>query len=166
MKNHFCEVINSEEFLHLNETQLVQLLKTDELSVRCESFVFKSVLDWVRFDPEKRRKSLDFLITCVRVHLLPPKFLKDQMKNCEIFQLQESDKTRQHLQSIYDRLISHLPCDKAGPRSSSIAMYVFGGYQRQSLNIVECYKKSSGSWVHIFNNINSNNIKKFNYIMI
>ena len=148
MKNHFCEVINSEEFLHLSENKLIQLLKTDELSVRCESFVFKSVLDWVRFDPEKRRKSLDFLITCVRIHLLPPKFLKDQMKNCEIFQLQDekTEKTRQYLQSVYERLMCHLPCDKTGPRSSSLAMYVFGGYQRQSLNIVECYKKATSSW--------------------
>lgn len=146
MKNHFYEVVNSEEFLHLNEQQLCKLLQNDELTVRCESFVFKAVVDWVKFEPEKRRKYLDHLITCVRVHLLPPKFLKEQMKNCEIFQLKDIDKSRQHLQSVYDRLICHLPCDKTGPRSSTCAMYVVGGYQRQSLNIVECFRKSTNTW--------------------
>lgn len=146
MKNHFCEVVNSEEFLHLNENQLCKLLQNDELSVRCESFVFKAVVDWVKFEPENRRKSLDHLITCVRIHLLPPKFLKEQMKNCEIFQSNEIDKSRQHLQSVYDRLICHLPCDKSGPRSSTCALYVLGGYQRQSLGIVECFRKATNSW--------------------
>ena len=70
--------MNSEEFLHLNQSQLCKLLQNDELGVRCESYVFKAVIDWVRFDPEKRHKHLDHLITCVRIHLLPPKFLKDQ----------------------------------------------------------------------------------------
>lgn len=148
MTEHFCDIINSEEFLSLNEKQLCSLLSKDELSVRCESVVFKAVVDWVKHDPEKRRKHLDHLFQCVRFHFLPPKFLKDQMKHNEIFKLKETDKSRQYLQQVCDELIAHKPCTTATPRKPALtfALFVIGGYQRQSINLVECCKKSTMSW--------------------
>lgn len=148
MVDHFCEIINSEEFLHLNEKQLCKLLSKDELSVRCESIVFKAVVDWVKFDPEKRRSHLDHLFQCVRFHFLPPKFLKDQMKNNEIFKLKDTDKSRQYLQKVCDELIAHKPCLNLKPRVPALtfALFVIGGYHRESLSMVECLKKPSLTW--------------------
>lgn len=147
MLEHFCEIINSDEFLHLNEKQLCKLLSKDELSVRCESIVFKAVVDWVKFEPEKRRSHLDHLFQCVRFHFLPPTFLKDQMKNNEIFKFEESIKSRQYLQKVCEDLISHKPCTNWNPRRPcTFALFVLGGYQRQSINIVECLKKTTLSW--------------------
>ncbi|CAF0836199.1 unnamed protein product [Brachionus calyciflorus] len=147
MVEHFCEIINSDEFLHLNEKQLCKLLIKDELSVRCESVVFKAVVDWVKFDPEKRRSHLDHLFQCVRFHFLPPKFLKDQMKNNEIFKLEECGKSRQYLQKVCDDLISHKPCKIGNPRQPcTFSLFVLGGYQRQSISLVECFKKQTMTW--------------------
>jgi len=66
---HFCEVINSEEFLNLTEAQLCNLLHRDDLQVRCETIVFKAVVDWVRYNPETRRAHLDFLFEFVCLFL-------------------------------------------------------------------------------------------------
>ena len=143
MTEHFCEIIDSDEFLHLNEHQMCKLLRRDDLSVRCESIVFKAVIDWVRFDPERRRIHLDRLFQCVRFHFLPPVFIKEQLKNKEI-----TDSNRQYLQDICNELIEHKPCPNITPRKPALAfaLFVIGGYQRQSINVVECLKKSTLTW--------------------
>ena len=147
MVEHFCDIINSEEFLHLNEKQLCKLLSKDELSVRCESVVFKAVVDWVKSDPEKRRSHLDHLFQCVRFHFLPPTFLKDQMKNNEILKFEECNKSRQYLQQVCEDLISHKPCKKDNPRQPcTFSLFIIGGYQRQSISLVECLKKPTKTW--------------------
>ena len=148
MIEHFSEIISSDEFYNLTNDQLSKLLQRDDLSVRCESIVFKAVIDWVKFDPEKRRRHLDHLFQCVRFHFLPPSFLKDQMKNNEIFRLKETERSYRHLQEVVDELISHKNCPYIKPRTPMLrfALFVIGGYQRQSINTVECLKISTLSW--------------------
>nr|KAG5698336.1 hypothetical protein BaRGS_010922 [Batillaria attramentaria] len=46
---HFCEVIKSEEFLTLSFHQVINLLKQDELNIKCESEVYQAVMN---YDPE------------------------------------------------------------------------------------------------------------------
>ena len=143
MTDHFCEIIDNEEFLHLTEHQMCNLLRRDDLSVRCESVVFKAVIDWVRFNPEKRRAHLDHLFQCVRFQFLPPVFIKAQLENEVI-----TDSNRQYLQDICDDLIAHKPGPFITPRNPALAfaLFVIGGYQRQSINVVECLKKSTLTW--------------------
>lgn len=123
------------------------MLSKDDLSVHCESIVFKAVVAWVKHDPERRRPHLDKLFQCVRFQLLPPRFLTDQMKNNELLKVQEADKSRAHLQKICDDLIAHKPCT-AKPRVPALnfSLFVIGGYQRQSISLVECFKKSTKTW--------------------
>jgi hypothetical protein len=109
--------------------------------------VFKAVVLWVKHDPEHRRTHLDHLFQCVRFYFLPPRFLTDQMKNNDLLKMQEADKSRAYLQKICEDLIAHKPCP-AKPRMPALnfALFVVGGYNRQSINLVECFKKTSMSW--------------------
>jgi kelch-like protein 19 len=71
------------------------------------------------------------------------------MKNNEILQYKEAENSRRHLQRVFDDLISHKPpvCPET-PRKPpfTFSLFVLGGYQRQSLSMVECFKKSTQTW--------------------
>ena len=148
MIEHFSEIINSDEFFNLTEEHLARLLSRDDLSVRCESVVFKAVVDWVKFDPEKRRRHLDHLFQCVRFHFLPPKFLTEQMKNHEVFKLKETERSYKRLQEVCEELISHKYCPNVNPRKPVLrfAIFVIGGYQGQTIDVVECLRLSTMKW--------------------
>jgi kelch-like protein 19 len=146
---NFCKVANSEDFLELNNTQLTKLIRNDELGVPCESVVFQAVVNWVKHDPESRRCFLDHLFRCVRFHFLPPKFLKEQMNNNDLLHFSDTLQTKQYLQDICDQLISHSPClSSQVPRkpTAPFSLYVIGGYQRQSISTVECFKCHTMTW--------------------
>lgn len=147
INEHFCEVSNSEEFLSLDRYQICKIIKSDDIRVACESLVFMAVVKWVKHRPAERRCGLDRLFQCIRVHCLPPKFIKDEIKDKEIFDCEEADQSRQYLQQVFDDLIAHKPTN-AEPRRPNLnfGLYVVGGYQRKSTNTVECYKQSTGSW--------------------
>ncbi len=147
IESNFCKIINNEEFLNLTNQQLCYILRKDTLSVKCESVVFKAVVDWVKYMPETRSKHLDHLFQCVRFHLLPPNFLKEQMKHNDIFHYPEADKSKRYLQRVFDDLIAHKPCPIM-PRKLpfNFSLFVIGGYQKKSLNLVECFRKSTMTW--------------------
>lgn len=150
MHDHFVEMMNSEEFLNLDQHQLCTLLRRDELKVRCESIVFKAVVDWVKFKPEERRSHLDQLFNCVRFYTLPPKFLKEQLNNNDILRCKDADKSKQFMQQVCDELISHKPCPIAPRRPNvNFALFVIGGYQKQSTNLVESLRPSTGTWERV-----------------
>ena len=144
-----CEkVLQSDEFLNLNKEQMCHLLGRDDLKIPCESIIFRAVIDWVKHDPEKRRQSLECLFKCVRYHYLPPQFLKDQIKNCDILKFKEAQRMVGNIQRVIDDLISHKPICPNNVRKPNIpvGLYVIGGYQKQSINYVECYKFSTNTW--------------------
>lgn len=142
------QVLKSDEFLNLNREQLCQLLGRDDLKIPCESIVFKAIIDWVKHEPEKRRQSLECLFNCVRYQYLPPHFLKDQIKNCDILKFKEAQRVAQKIERVLDDLISHKPICPNMIRKPNIpaGLYVIGGYQRQSINLVECFKFTTNTW--------------------
>lgn len=51
-------MVESEEFLLLPVTQLIEIIGSDELNVRSEEQVFKAVMQWVRHQTADRRALL------------------------------------------------------------------------------------------------------------
>jgi kelch-like protein 19 len=145
---HCDKVLQSDEFLNLSREQMCQLLARDDLKIPCESIVFKAIIDWVKYDPEKRRQSLECLFNCVRYQYLPPHFLKEQMKTCDVLKFKEAQRIAKKIESVLDDLISHKPICPNSVRKPNmpIGLYIIGGYQRQSINTVECYKFTTNSW--------------------
>ena len=74
-QQHFLEVMESEEFLELPVSQLMDIISSDELNVRTEEQVFGAVMGWVKFNVSDRRPLLSQVLEHVRLPLLSPKFL-------------------------------------------------------------------------------------------
>lgn len=52
------QVMESEEFLLLPVSQLVDIISSDELNVRTEEQVFSAVMAWVKYNVSERRQHL------------------------------------------------------------------------------------------------------------
>lgn len=67
--------MESEEFLLLPASQLIDIVSSDELNVRSEEQTFQAVMSWVKYNVAERRQHLAQVLQHVRLPLLSPKFL-------------------------------------------------------------------------------------------
>lgn len=142
---HFSEVIKCDEFLQLTACQLVNLIKHDELNVKCESEVFNAVIRWVQHDSEKRLCKLEGMLSAVRCHFLSPNFLEKQLKHCTV--LKKMPQCQEYLSQIFEGLKLHQVCpEKPRKPCSPLVIFSAGGYLRQSLSTFECYNPQTAQW--------------------
>ena len=147
---NFTEVCKNEEFMQLSPNQLVQVIKRDELNVRCESEVYQAVVKWVQFDHNRRLNKLEQLLCAVRCHFLTPCFLQKQLKCCDL--LVKVPCCKDYLVRICQDLVMHKRCpDKRRKPNSPPVIYTIGGYLRHSLSNVECYNPESKEWYKLSN---------------
>lgn len=146
----FALVCQNEEFMQLSPNQLVQVIKRDELNVRCESEVYDAVLRWVKHDSSRRLNRLEQLLSAVRSHFLTPCFLLEQLQGCEM--LKKSPVCKEYLNRIYQNLLMHQRCpDKCRSMGKPLVIYAIGGYLRHSLSNVESYNPESKQWCKLSN---------------
>ena len=77
-------VETSEEFLGLSFEDVQGFVSHDELHIESEEVVFRAVLRWVKHDQFKRAEMLPDLLACVRLPLLRPHFLTDEVASEEL----------------------------------------------------------------------------------
>ncbi|XP_016662058.1 kelch-like protein 17 isoform X2 [Acyrthosiphon pisum] len=75
IKQHFLEVIKSEDFLSLSSEDLVKFISSNDLAVPFEEKVFECVIKWVKHDLDRRNDFLPNLMEHVRLPLLKPDIL-------------------------------------------------------------------------------------------
>ncbi|XP_011408180.2 PREDICTED: kelch-like protein 20, partial [Amphimedon queenslandica] len=80
-RNHFTDAIKSEEFLQLPPEVFSELLDSDEVNVRTEEDIFRSLELWLNYEPESRKDSLPKLLNHIRLPLLPLNFLKYRVES-------------------------------------------------------------------------------------
>lgn len=148
MMDNCSEVMQSEEFLNLDVDQLLKLLEKDNLYIRCESLIFQSVCNWAMHDIEVRRFHMDKILKYVHLHLLSPKFLKDQIENNELINMPNCTMSKQNMTNICDKLYNHEPVSQNLPtcRRPACTMYLIGGYHREPLKLIEKYDLKTGTW--------------------
>lgn len=145
---NFSDVIKCDEFLQLNPCQLINLIKHDELNIKCESEVFNAVIRWVQHDSEKRLCKLENMLSAVRCHFLSPNFLEKQLQNCNI--LKKTPQCQEYLSKIFQGLKLHQVCpEKPRKPCSPLVIFTAGGYLRQSLSNFECYNPCSNQWIKL-----------------
>lgn len=66
---HFLEVAKNEEFLQLEEPDLIDLLESERIVIDSEEDVFNALVDWVEFF-EERKPMFNKLLKVVRINLL------------------------------------------------------------------------------------------------
>lgn len=67
--------MESEEFLLLPVSQLIDIIKNDELNVQSEEHVYQAVMNWVRYNINDRKDSLVQVLEHIRFPLMNAKFL-------------------------------------------------------------------------------------------
>ena len=86
----YKDICETEEFLSLiNADQLLKLLSRNDLSAPTESFVFKSVMQWIRFKKEERMAVAAKVIGAVRLGLVDIKEVIRELDTEEMKQVPE-----------------------------------------------------------------------------
>jgi len=90
MVSMYKEVCESEEFLsHVNADHLSSLLSRDDLSAPSESFVFKSVMQWIKYNKEERMAVADKVIGAVTLGLVDIKEVIEELNTEEMQRVPE-----------------------------------------------------------------------------
>lgn len=148
IERHFTKVCQEEEFLQLPDDRLVKLIGRDRLNVQGESEVYKAVIDWVRYDVDNRSCKMEAILAFVRCPLLPPHFLRDQMKNCDVFNRVPA--CREYLAKICQDLTNHRrPAVKERTPNTTRMIFIAGGYFRQSLDNMEAFNVDDKMWLSL-----------------
>ena len=125
----YKEVCENEEFLsHIDADQLSHLLSRDDLSAPSETFVFKSVMQWIKHKKEERMPVAAKVIGAVRLGLVNIKDLIEELDTDEMQQAPEI-----HM-LLHESLLhfarpsnsSNFAKEKAQPRSTGpVSIYAF-----------------------------------------
>lgn len=89
----------------MSSAELIRLIRKDELNVQEEKEVYNAVLKWVEYNPS-RHNEMENILSAVRCQFLPPKFLNEQMKNCEF--IKRAPACKEYLAKIFKVFISHI----------------------------------------------------------
>eukprot|EP00794_Sanderia_malayensis_P007782 gene7782-8627_t len=152
-KNHFAEVVQSDEFMIISQSQLLRLIADDGLNVHSEERVFEAVLAWVKYDAPSREEYVAEIFQYVRFPQLSVDFLLDRVASEDIMRKNKS---------CYNLLIeavkllvtnqSRAPnlSPREMPRKPAAVqqiLYAVGGMsRREKLKSGERYDPKEGKW--------------------
>lgn len=86
IQQHFCEVVQHDEFLQLSYEQVLHLIRNDQLLVTGEEKVFECVIAWINYDRTGRNGHVAQLMECVRLPLLPKEYLLQTVEHEPLLQ--------------------------------------------------------------------------------
>ena len=90
MASLYKEVCGSEEFLsHIDADQFLNLIGRDDLSAPSETFVFKSVMQWIKYKKEERMTVAAKVIGAVRLGLVDTKDVVEELNTEEMQRVPE-----------------------------------------------------------------------------
>lgn len=163
IQDHFQEVIKHEEFSLLPVSQLIELLRDDNLNVVSEQVVFEALLSWIKHKLTERISLLGKLLKFVRLPLLTLRFLT---LNYETNELIRADRTSQILlnEALKYRLVQakSSPFDKAvSPRRAPERIFALGGKNGlfATLSTVEYFEPERDKWTEVC----SMNFRRFEF---
>ena len=120
MASFYSQVSESEEFLSLLDAdQLLNLLSRDDLNAPSETFVFKSVMQWIKHKKEERMTVAAKVIGAVRLGLVDTKDVVEELNTEEMQQMPEIQTLmcEKLLHSNMPSLNSKFAVEKTRPRS-------------------------------------------------
>ena len=77
--DHFTQVVRCDEYLQLSVESVKQLVQSDFIKVHSEEQVFESMHKWIAHNPPQRDKFAYELLNCIRLPLLRPVYLAEQV---------------------------------------------------------------------------------------
>ena len=136
MASIYREICESEEFLsHVDADQYISLLSRDDLSAPSETFVFKSVMQWITYKKEERMPFAAKVIAAVRLGLVDINDLTEELDTEEKQRVAEIHMLLHEslLHNIRPSNSSKFALERAklrstGPVSLSVFLYLCGFY--------------------------------------
>lgn len=153
IEQHFSEVVQYDEFLNLTHEQVVNLIKSDRLSVTSEEKVYESVIAWIQYDAAIRQLHLSDLMEHVRLPLLSQEYLVARVEKEPLFKEDLLCKD-----FIIEALKFHLLKGEAKttlktprtiprqPVGMPKILLVIGGQAPKAIRSVECYDLREERW--------------------
>ena len=129
MASIYKEICESEEFLsHVDADQYTRLLSRDDLSAPSETFVFKSVMLWIKYKKEERMTFAAKVIGAVRLGLVDIRDLIEDLNTEEMQRVPEIHTLlfESFLHHYSPSNTSKFATEKAKLRSASpVSTYIF-----------------------------------------
>ena len=109
MASIYKDICESDEFLtNIDADQLISLLSRDDLSAPSETFVFKSVMQWIKHKKEERMAVAAKVIGAVRLGLVDIKIVIEELRTEEMQRVPEINVLLQE-----SMIHSHMPSQKS-----------------------------------------------------
>lgn len=154
INKNFNKIAQTNAFLELQSIDLIDIIKRDELNVDCEEEVYEALLQWIKFNIEKRKEYLPELLKNIRLPLVAPSYLFETIKNNDLI---KNNLTARDLldEACYYHLLpekrNQLKTFKLKPRCCNDSfglIYAIGGVNNTggSVSTVEVYDCISDSW--------------------
>lgn len=125
MASLFTDVGEREEFLsNIDADQLLSLLSRDDLNAPSETFVFKSVMQWIKRKKEERMAVASKVIGAVRLGLVDVKVVIEELETEE---MQRDPEINKHLQVAMKRhcMPHKFSAEEVKPRSMKTVLAAF-----------------------------------------
>lgn len=150
---HFMDVIQNLEFRLLPAPDVIRLLSCEELNVPNEEAIYYCLLDWLKHDLPNRQDHLSDLLAVVKLPLLTPQFIADNVETNVIFR---EDRACQDL--IMEAMKYHLlperrvmlQSPRTRPRKSTVGcLFVIGGTDScKGSTSIDKYDLRTNSWAY------------------
>ncbi|KAL5007173.1 hypothetical protein ScPMuIL_015979 [Solemya velum] len=75
---------NDDQLCSLDFESMLEFVSSDELNVEDEETVFESVIDWVRYDFENRKRYMAKLLQEVRLPLISDDYFRETVESCAL----------------------------------------------------------------------------------
>jgi len=152
-QDRFQEVIESEEFLLLPVNQLIDIISSDELNVKCEDQVYNAIMSWVKYNVAERRSHLAHVLQHVRLSQLNAKFLVGTVGSDLLIKSDEAcrdlvDEAKNYLLLPQERAQMVGPRFRARkPVRRGEVLFAVGGWcSGDAISSVERYDPQSNEW--------------------
>lgn len=152
IQDHFMEVVRFDEYLHLSVEGVKQLLLSDSINIHSEEQVFESMHKWIAHDLQEREKSAHELLGCIRLPLLKPLYLAEQVYGKAVYSRHQGC-----TDLIMKAMIYHTVQEKKSqmrsvvndrPRKGTMGtMFAIGGMDTsRNKGSIECFDARRGIW--------------------
>ena len=150
VKDHFVEVIKCDEFLHLPPDELKRWISSDFIEVTSEEIVFDALYRWLQHDLKSREKYASEMLRCVRLPLLKPLFLVEQVYSKQLFKTNS-----ECVEQIMNAMIYHTVEERKAsiqiadvPRKATMGtMFAIGGMDScRNRGSIECFDARKNQW--------------------
>ncbi|CAL1545214.1 unnamed protein product [Lymnaea stagnalis] len=154
IRDNFISVSQNEEFLSMPIEILASLAASADLNVDSEEQVYTAILSWIKHDTEKRGEFLSSLLAMIKLPLLNPTFLVEQVEKDEL--IRNNLKCRDLLDEAKSYKMSQASLvpeinitERSRPRKSyaGVLFCVGGrGASGDPFKSIECYDPRQDKW--------------------